>query len=183
MSQPQKEPLRELSQRELQELQKRGKATSERQDVIKRAKALLAVTGGQSFSQAARSVGFASSDTVSHLVGRFNRHGLASLLIASGRGRKPTYSDADRQTMLSTLESPPVKKVDGSATWSLSLLEHRLRETALPKVSASTVGRTLRAAGYVYGRSRTWCQTGSVLRKRKAGVVRVSDPKTEEKKA
>jgi hypothetical protein len=49
-------------------------------------------------------------------------------------------------------------------------------------VGASTIGRTLHQAGYVYGQSRTWCQTGTVLRKRKEGVVTVHDPKTEEKK-
>jgi transposase len=180
---PQKEPLRMLSEQERQELQQIVHATSERMDVIKRARALLAVAKGQSFRAAASEAGFASSDTICHLVARFNRQGLLALLIAAGRGRKPTYSHQDRQKIVETFKSEPVRKVDASATWSLSLLEQKLRETGLPKVGASTIGRTLHQAGYAYGQSRTWCQTGTVLRKRKEGVVHVQDPKTEEKKA
>jgi hypothetical protein len=180
---PQKEPLRLLSEQEQQALQRIVKATSERMDVIKRAKALLAVAKGQRFSAAAREAGFASGDTVGHLVSRFNRQGLAALLIAPGRGCKPTYTDEQRSQILTQLHQEPVKKEDGSATWSLSLLQQRLRATSLPTVGASTIGRTLHQAGYVFGQSRTWCQTGSVLRKRKEGVVKVHDPKTEEKKA
>jgi hypothetical protein len=183
LSKPQKEPLRTLTEQEQQELQRITKATSERLDVIKRARALLAVATGQSFSQAARAAGFASGDTVCKLVQRFNRVGLAALLIASGRGRKVTYTNEDRQNILAVLTSEPVRNVDGSATWSLSLLEEKLREISLPQIGASTISRTLHQTGYVFGRSRTWCQTGSVLRKRKEGVVRVADPKMEEKKA
>ncbi len=183
MSKPQKELLRVLSEQERQALQRIVGATSERMDVIKRARALLAVATGQGYSAAAREAGFASSDTVCHLVTRFNRQGLLALLIAAGRGRKPTYSQDDRQKVVETLKSEPVRQVDASATWSLSLLQHKLRETGLPKVGASTIGRVLHQAGYVYGQSRTWCQTGTVLRKRKEGLVRVHDPKTEEKKA
>ena len=183
MPKPQKEPLRPLSQQEQDELQRLVRATSERMDVINRARALVAVARGQSFAAAAREAGFASSDTVCQLVARFNRQGLRALLIAAGRGRKPTYSQQERQQMMETLKSEPVRKVDASATWSLSLVQHKLRETGLPQVGASTIGRVLHQAGYVYGQSRTWCQTGMVLRKRKEGVVRVHDPKTEEKKA
>lgn len=183
MSKSQKEPLRELSQQEREELQRIVKASSERLDVIKRAKALLAVASGQSFSAAARGAGFASSETVCHLVSRFNRSGLAALLIASGRGRKPTYMATEHHEILATLKTEPVRQVDASATWSLSLVQHKLRATGLPQVGASTIKRVLHRAGYVYGQSRTWCQTGTVLRKRKEGVVRVQDPKAEEKNA
>lgn len=183
LSKPQKEPLRALTEQEKQELVRLAKATSERLDVVKRATALLAVAAGQGFSQAARAAGFACGDTVCKLVQRFNRGGLAALLIASGRGRKFTSTDEDRQKILAALKEEPVRVVDGSATWSLKLLQQKLRETALPKVGASTIGRTLYQAGYVFGQTRTWCQTGSVLRKRKEGVVRVEDPKAEKKKA
>lgn len=97
MPKPQKEPLRRLSQQAQQELQRIVKATSERMDVIKRARALLAVAGGHGFSSAAREAGFASGDTVCHLVKRFNQQGLSALLIATGRGRKPTYTNVQRR--------------------------------------------------------------------------------------
>jgi transposase len=162
---PQKEPLRVLGEQERQTVQRIVRATSERLDVIKRARALLAVATGQSCSAAAREAGFASSDTVCRLVARFNRQGILALLIGAGRGRQPTYSHEDRQKVVETLKSEPVRKVDASATWSLSLVQHKLRETGEPSVGASTIGRVLHQAGYAYGQSRTWCQTGMVLRK------------------
>src|SRR3954452_12739552 len=67
---------------------------------------------------------------------------------------------------------------DGTATWSLSLLQKALRKApdGLPKVSPFTIWRTLHEAGLSWQKSRTWCETGVVMRKRKPGVVRVRDP-------
>jgi hypothetical protein len=40
-----------------------------------------------------------------------------------------------------------------------------------------TIGRTLHAAGFGWQKSRTWCETGVVVRKRKqGGQVSVTDP-------
>ena len=41
----------------------------------------------------------------------------------------------------------------------------------LPAVSTFAIWRTLREAGYTFQRTRTWCPTGSAVRRRKAGVV------------
>ena len=46
----------------------------------------------------------------------------------------------------------------------------------LPRVSTYTIWRTLHEAGLSWQKSRTWCETGIAMRKRKHGVVRVSDP-------
>jgi hypothetical protein len=72
--------------------------------------------------------------------------------------------------------------VDGTGTWSLSTLERTLRREALPRVGATTIRRVLQDAGSAYQQTRTWCPTGTALRKRKSGVVRVVDPQTEEKR-
>src|SRR5258708_1458961 len=45
-------------------LHRTAKATSERLDVVKRARALLAVQAGQSFTEAAREAGYKSGDSV-----------------------------------------------------------------------------------------------------------------------
>ncbi len=57
-----------------------------------------------------------------------------------------------------------------------------MRREGLPRVGATTIRRVLRDAGSSYQRTRTWCPTGTAQRKRKAGVVQVVDPQTEEKR-
>src|SRR5437660_6430868 len=88
MSKVQKDPLRELTQQEGQCLEKLVKSTSERVDVVKRAKALLLVRSGKSFTEAAKEAGYQSNDAVGQLVSRFNQRGISAVCIASGRGRK-----------------------------------------------------------------------------------------------
>ena len=61
-------------------------------------------------------------------------------------------------------------------------LRGALRKQALPQVGASTIREVLHEAGYRYQRTRTWCPTGTALRKRKAGIVTMPDPAAPEKK-
>jgi transposase len=178
----QKERLRPLTLAERRELQRIAKASSERVDRAKRATAVLAVARGQSFEAGARAGGLRSGTTVSNLVRRFNRDGLGALRIAVGRGRRPTYDAAARARIVATAQRSPDRKVDGTATWSLSTLERTVRREGLARVGATTIRRVLHEAGNSYQRTRTWCPTGTAQRKRKAGVVQVVDPKTEEKR-
>jgi len=182
MSKEQKHPLRALTLQEEQELHRITRASSERLDVVKRARALLGVQRGQSFTEAAREAGYRSGDSISQLVERFNQHGLSALLIASGRGRKPTYTSEQRARIVAELQREPDRKKDQTATWSLLLLRNALRKTELPHVAKETIRVTLHEAGYAFGKTRTWCPTGTALRKRKAGVVTVHDPAAPEKK-
>ena len=176
-------PLRILSQEEEQALQRMVKATSERMDVVKRAKALLAVQAGKPYTEAALKAGYQSGDSISQLVERFNQRGLAALLIAPGRGRKETYTPEQRERIVQELERVPDREQDQTATWSLMTLRNALRKQALPAVGVSTVREVLHEAGYGFGKTRTWCPTGTAVRVRKAGTVTVQDPKAGEKNA
>ncbi len=69
-----------MSEQEERELQRLVKATSERVDVVRRAKALVAVASGKPFTQAAHEAGLKSGKGVGKLVKRFNTHGLAAVL-------------------------------------------------------------------------------------------------------
>lgn len=182
MATMQKERARPLTIAEQRELKRIVKASSERVDRVKRATAPLAVAGGRAFSAAARAAGYQSPQTVTYLVRRFNRVGLGALEIATGRGRRPTYDAVARARIVATAQRAPDRKVDGTATWSLSTLERTVRREGLPRVGATTIRRVLRDAGSSYQRTRTWCPTGTAQRKRKAGVVQVVDPQTEEKR-
>ena len=182
MAAMQKERLRPLTEAEQCELEAITKASSERVDRVKQATGLLAVSEGATFSAAMRAAGYRSPGAITYLVRRFNRAGLAALGIAAGRGRRPTYDAAARAQIVATAQRAPDRKVDGTATWSLLTLERTVRREGLPQVGATTIRRVLHDAGSSFQRTRTWCPTGTAQRKRKAGVVQVTDPQTEEKR-
>jgi transposase len=157
-------------------------ASSERVDRVRRARALLTVAAGGTFAAAAQEAGLRSGTAVANLVARFNRHGLAALSIASGRGRTPTYDVEARAQIVATAQAAPDRKTDGTATWSLSTLQKRLRKDGLEAIGTNTIKRVLEDAGSSYQKTRTWCPTGTAQRVRKSGVVTVVDPDTEQKR-
>jgi predicted nucleic acid-binding protein len=61
MATAQKEPLRACTPEEQAVLERLARSSSERQDRVQRARALLAVAQGQAFAPAARQAGFASN--------------------------------------------------------------------------------------------------------------------------
>ena len=176
------QPLRSLSGEEQDALERLVKASSARRDQARRARALCAVARGHSYIEAARRAGYLDEGSVSRLVGRFNARGLGALSIGPGRGRKVTYGAGERAGVVATAQRVPDREQDGTATWSLSTLERTARSAGLPRIGATTIRRVLRAAGSSYQRTRTWCPTGTAVRKRKEGAVRVVDPRTEEKR-
>jgi transposase len=185
MSRRRKDPLRVLTddgRRELTRLSRSRTAPAVR---VARAVILLAVADGADYQQAARAAGRKSGDAVSHLVAQFNREGLAALDPHHGGGHKPTYDTAATDRIRREAARTPTPEADGTATWSLTTLRRVLRAApdGLPKVSTFTIWRVLREAGYTFQRTRTWCPTGSAQRRRKAGVVTVTDPDADAKKS
>jgi transposase len=89
-----------------------AKATSERLDGVKRARALLAGGVGQSFPETARETGYKSGESIRQLGERLNRQGLESLLIAPGRGRKPTSTNEQRARIVADVQRQPDPNVD-----------------------------------------------------------------------
>lgn len=182
MARPQHEPLRPLRDAERHALTALVKASSERVDRVRRARAVLAVAETGNFAAAARQAGFRSVTAVTNLVQRFNQRGLDALTIAVGRGRHPTYDPSARAQIVRVAQLPPDRRADQTATWSLATLRRRLRREGFTSVGTSTIRRMLVEAGSSYQRTRTWCPTGTAVRQRATGAVRVVDPDTEEKK-
>jgi transposase len=184
MARPQKEPLRPLTQEERAVLDQVANASSERADSVARAKALRAVAEGVPFTEAARTAGRRAGDAVARLVARFNREGLAALLPRHGGGPEIRYGQKEHERILKEFHRTPDRERDGTATWSLTTLQRALRTApdGLPTVSTWTIFQALHRAGYSCQNSRTWCQTGTVVRKRQAGNVTVADPDTARKR-
>ena len=184
MTRRQKDPLRSLTSEERAVLIQISRAQSEPASHVARAKALLAVAAGMSYTEAAQAAGRRSNDAVSQLVARFNREGLAALEPRHGGAPPTIYGAPERQRILAEFRRQPEREQDGTATWSLNTLRDALRAApaGFPRISTYTIGRVLHAAGWTWQKSRTWCQTGTVTRKRKGVAVEVTDPEAAEKK-
>lgn len=184
MSYGQKYPLRPLIDDEREILMKVARSASDRAERVRRAKALLSVADGKSYTDAAQDSGIGVNDTVSRLVTRFNECGLCALDSRHGGGPAKMYGEAQKNRILMEVKREPDIETDGTATWSLTLLQKSLRsaEDGLPEVSTYTIFQTLKEAGYSWQRSRTWCSTGTARRKRKGEIVTVTDPECEEKR-
>src|SRR5438128_9693543 len=107
------DPLRPLTAEERQELTRLSRSLSAPAAQVERARALLAIADGASYTVAAHQVGRRHNETISAWVSRFNRDGLAAVRPGHGGGPRISYG-ADAQQ-------------DGTATWSLSLLQKALR--------------------------------------------------------
>ena len=184
MSRHKKNPLRPLSDQESQDLHEVSRSRTLPAAEVARAKLILAVAAGSDYQQAAASIGRKSGDAVAGLVARFNDEGLAALRPRHGGGRRRVYDEQARQLILRAVARTPTPEADGTASWSLSLLRDSLRRApdGLPRISTYTLWQVLHEAGYSFQLSRSWCTTGEVLRKRKAGIVAVTDPDGEAKK-
>lgn len=183
-----KEELRPLTAAERTVLAQTARSHSERAERVARAKALLAVADGATFV-AAHAAGRRSNDAVAQLVARFNREGLAAVVGKHGGGPATRYGPEAQERILREFRRPPDREQDGVAHWSLTTLQRALRKApdGLPGVSTFTILETLHRAGYSWQQDRTWCHTGTALRKRKrkdgtTEVVQVTDPHATEKR-
>jgi len=185
MSRHRKDPLRPLTPDERIALTRLSRSLSAPAAQVERARALLAIADGASYTAAAHQVGRRHTETLSAWVSRFNRDGLAAVRPGHGGGARIRYGAEAQQRILAEWARTPQRDQDGTATWSVSLLQRALRqaEDGLPEVSTFTIWRTLHAAGLSWQKSRTWCETGRVTRRRKHGVVRVRDPDALAKKS
>jgi transposase len=185
MSRHRKDPLRPLTADERTELTRLSRSQSAPAAEVDRARALLTIADGASYTAAAHLVGRRHNETISAWISRFNRDGLAAVRPHHGGGPRIRYGAQEQQRILAEWARPPHREQDGTATWSLSLLQKALRQApdGLPRVSRFTIARTLHEAGLSWQKSRTWCETGVALRQRKRGVVCVSDPDAAAKKS
>lgn len=184
MTRRQKNPLRPLTREEQTVLEQISRAQSEPASHVARAKALLRVANGSTYEAAAQVAGRSSGDVVAQWVARFNVEGLAALEPGHGGGARVIYGVAERERILAEARRTPDRERDGTATWSLKTLRRALRTAGdgLPQVSAYTIWLVLREAGWSWQKDASWCETGKVKRKRKEGVVEVTDPDATAKK-
>lgn len=184
MTKRQKDPLRPLADEEREYLERVSRSGSAPASHVARARAILAVADGDSYTEAARRAGRRSGDAVSNLVSRFNQEGIEAIGPRHGGGPRVVYGERERERILKEIRRQPDRAQDGTASWTLRTLQRALRTApdGLAEVSTFTIRAVLLEAGWGCQRDGTWCETGRVKRKRKGQVVDVVDPDTEAKK-
>lgn len=184
MTRRKKEALRTLNDEEKSWLERISRSQSEPAVHVIRAKEILAVAAGHNYREAARLAGLKSGDTVSRLVERFNQEGIQAIQPKHGGGAVIQYSAVERERVLREARRQPDAEQDGTNTWSLTTLQKVLRNApdGLPSISTERIWVILQEAGFRWQKSRSWCETGQVARKRKRGVVTVTDPNATPKK-
>src|SRR3954453_18687067 len=184
MSRHQKAPLRPLTADERKELTRLSRSLSAPAAEVERARALLAIADGATYTAAAHQVGRRHTETLSAWVSRFNRDGLAAVRPGHGGGARISYGAAAQQRILAEWARTPQREQDGTVTWSLSLLQRALRHApdGLPEVSTFTIWGSLREAGRGWQKRRSWREPGVARRRHKHGAGRVGDPHAMAKK-
>jgi transposase len=185
MSRRQKDPLRPLREEERTELDRLCRSRTVPAAQVIRARALLAVAEGRSYTEAAILVCRHTGDTIRDWVSRFNQEGVAAVVPRRGGGPPVRYRDEQQRRILAAAERPPHREQDGTATWSLSTLQNTLRHApdGLPTISTYTISTILHRAGLRWQKNRTWCETGLVTRQRKHERVVVEDRDAATKKS
>ena len=158
MRSQQKGLVRQLTPHEREEFSRKATSSSERMDVIKKAKAILAVANGCTFTEAGKRAGMSRAG-VSQLIKRFHQRGLEVLMIAPGSGPKPTYTSQDHELILQEGQRCPTWDTDQSTVWSLPLLQKSLQAKGFPHICPETIRLVLQKHGWKYQDTRTWHQT------------------------
>ena len=184
MARPIKYPLRALSDSERALLEALARSRNAPADRIARAKELLSVAQGAHLGEAVQVAGRCCRQALAELIVRFNEQGMEAVWGDHGGGPALRYGPEEQVRILKEFARTPDREKDGTATWSLKTLQRALRKApdGLPTVSTYVILQVLHQAGYTWQQDRTWCDTGTVARKRSRGVVRVTDPDTCEKR-
>ena len=109
-----KDPLRTLTEEEKTWLERISRAHSEPAMHVARAKEILAVASGWSYTDAAQLAGKKSGDAVSQLVERFNQEGLQAIQPKHGGGPIVKYSAMERERVLAEARRQPDPEKDGT---------------------------------------------------------------------
>ncbi len=190
---PEKDPLRSLTEEERKTCSFASAAPTQNPLPTSLGPRLCkAVAEGKSYTEAAKVAGRRSGDAVWQLLWRFNREGLAALEPSHGGGRRTIsmqHLSASASWWRRLAGNPTVKRTE-----PLPGRFVRYRENFAWGSGRAGRGEHLqhhlegsqRGWRFEWQRTRSWCETGKVKRKRKKSgeevVVEVTDPDAEAKK-
>jgi transposase len=110
--------------------------------------ALAAIYDGATRTEAAR-IGGVTLQIIRDWVMRFNARGACGLLDGKSPGQPSRLNDVQRQAIVRMIESGPIPAIHGVVRWRLIDLWEWIYEEFRITVAKQTLGRELRAMGFV----------------------------------
>jgi transposase len=134
--------------------------------------ALAEIYDGGNRTAAAR-IGGVGLQIVRDWVVRFNARGPDGLLDGKAPGKRSLLNDAQRQALMTVVESGPIPAIHGVVRWRLIDLVRWLHEEFAISLDETTVGRELKKLGYVKltARPRHHAQNEHALEAFKKGAL------------
>ncbi len=125
---------------------------------------LAEIYDGGTRTQAAR-IGGVGLQVIRDWVLRFNKGGPNGLIDRKAPGKAPTLDQEQRRAMVDIVERGPTPAIHGVVRWRLVDLTQWMWEEFAISVSRQTLGRELRALGYVKlsARPRHHAQDGAAM--------------------
>ena len=136
--------LRNLTAREL----RAASAKARDAKAARRMLAIALVLEGKDRKTAAETCGM-DRQTLRDWVHRYNAQGLAGLENRKGRGRPSRLTTEQKAELAALVESGPDTEQDGVVRWRCADLKRRIEEMFGVKLHERTVGKQLKALGYV----------------------------------
>jgi len=135
---------RDLTAREL----RAASAKARDAKAARRMLAIALVLEGKDRKTAAETCGM-DRQTLCDWVHRYNAQGLAGLENRKGRGRPSRLTTEQKAELAALVESGPDTEQDGVVRWRCADLKRRIEEMFGVKLHERTVGKQLKALGYV----------------------------------
>src|SRR4051795_8355626 len=147
MSRHRKDPLRPLTPDERIALTRLSRSPSAPAAQVERARALLAIAEGASYTAAAHQIGRRHNETISAWVSRFNRDGLAAVQPRHGGGPRLCYGIDEQQRILAAMGRAPARDTAAGASpllWHGRAAAHSGRNGASPAARTGRRGYLVR---------------------------------------
>jgi putative transposase len=152
---PKRIKLRPLTNEERIQLEKFSRSATESHRIVERAKMILLTYQGVPVRQIANKLD-RSVPAVYLRLRQFAEEGIAGLQDKSGKGRKPTYTEAERGQMIALARTDPDKLGLPIGHWSLDRLVDYLHNNDQIGVSRAQLARILQAEGLRWYQEKTY---------------------------
>lgn len=152
---PERIKLRTLTNEERIQLEKLSRSATECHRIVERAKMILLAHQGEPIVAIGEKLDRSAMSIYLRLK-RFDQEGLAGLEDRPGKGRKPTYSEAERGQMIALARTDPDKLGLPFGHWTLDRLVEYLHNNDQIAVSRAQLARILQAEGLRWYQEKTY---------------------------